>query len=174
LIPKTEWRQILLSKRKLLSAQRRSGASALLKEKLLKRGRLLSFSSFNSEIDTRPLNILLAAQGCLFLPRVEGSSLMPYRVDDIDSQLIHSSTGIWEPDPRLCSKASLSEIDFCLVPGLGFDQEGFRIGYGKGHYDRFLAQSNLHSIGVGFLEQWIDERFPKDPWDLPVKELLLT
>ncbi len=174
MIPKTEWRKILLLRRKALSLHRREEASALLREKLHHSGSLLSFSPFNSEIDVQPLNVLLAAEGRLFLPHVEGSSLVPYRVCDIEKELILSASGIWEPNPLLCAKASLSEIDCILVPGLGFDRDRFRLGYGKGHYDRFLAQTDIRSIGVGFKEQRIEELLPKDSWDLPVKELLLT
>ncbi len=172
MISKTSWRQKLLAERKSLSHQRRQAAASILLEKLKTRGSLLSFSSFNSEIDTGPLNSFLAARGRLFLPRVEGVSVVPYKVNDL-GKLTLSTLGVLEPDPLLCPKASLSEIDSILVPGLGFDKGLFRLGYGKGHYDRFLAQNKLSTIGVGFLEQSIADHFPRDPWDLPVKELLL-
>lgn len=174
MIPKINWRQKLLFERKNLSLQRRRAAAQFLFEKLKERGRLLSFSSFNSEIDTELLNRFLASEKKLFLPRVEGASLIPYQVFDLEKQLVKSPLGVLEPDPRLCPKASLSETDFILVPGLGFDRNRYRLGYGKGHYDRFLAQTEIPSIGVGFLEQSIDDLFPIDPWDLPVNELLLA
>jgi 5-formyltetrahydrofolate cyclo-ligase len=174
LIQKTKWRKKLLIDRKNLALQRRLAASLTLFEKLKERGRLLSFSSFNSEIDTSLLNAFLASNNRLFLPRVEGTLLKAYEVADPEKQLVLSPLGVLEPDPRLCRKASLSEIDAILVPALGFDRERFRLGYGKGHYDRFLAQTDLHSIGVGFKEQSIEDLFPRDPWDLPVNELILS
>jgi 5-formyltetrahydrofolate cyclo-ligase len=69
----------------------------------------------------------------------------------------------------------LDKIDCILVPALGFDQENYRIGYGQGYYDRFLASvGSIHTIGVGFQEQLCEELLPRDPWDVPVKELILV
>lgn len=69
----------------------------------------------------------------------------------------------------------LSQIDSILVPGLGFDREMYRIGYGKGYYDRLLSKTgDIPTIGVGFKEQFSEELFPRDPWDIPVRELLLV
>ncbi len=166
---------MLLDKRKALSRERRQIAARSLLETLKEAGSLLSFASFNSEIDTGPLNQFLAAKGCLYLPRVEGSSLSAYLVSDLEKQLVRSPSGILEPDPRLCPKAvSFSAIEAILVPGLGFDKDLFRLGYGKGHYDRFLVVARIHSIGVGFKEQSVEGPLPRDPWDVPTKELLLT
>ncbi len=145
---KTKWRQILLERRKAISKERREEASQLLKEKLLNKGRILSFSPMGTEIDLSPLNQLLAAEGRL--------CLVPYKLDS----LIH---------------VPLSEIDCILVPALGFDREFYRLGYGKGFYDRFLAQTGpIPTIGVGFREQMCEELLPRDSWDIPVKELILV
>lgn len=144
---KTEWRQILLARRKAIPPQRRLEASLLLKEKLQERGVILSFSPLGSEIDLAPLNQFLAAEKRLFL--------VPYRLDSLID-------------------VPLSQIDCILVPGLGFDRDHYRLGYGKGYYDRFLAQAgNIPTIGVGFKEQ-LCEKLPRDSWDIPVKELLLV
>lgn len=116
-------------------------------ESLKGRGRILSFTSIGSEIDLKPLNDYLKGRGLLFL--------VPYKIDSIID-------------------APLTEIDCILVPALGFDREMFRLGYGKGYYDRFLAGvGEIPTIGVGFKEQLCEELLPRDPWDVPVKELLL-
>lgn len=173
MIPKTEWRSQLLLRRRSLSGVRRSEASLALWENLQGRGSFLSFCSFQSEIDTSLLNAALASQGRLFLPRVEGDSLIAYQVTDPEKQLIRSSLGVLEPNPALCSPISFSQLESILVPGLGFDRKFFRLGYGKGHYDRLLASIDLPSIGIGFKEQLIEEGLPNDPWDVPVQELRL-
>jgi 5-formyltetrahydrofolate cyclo-ligase len=60
-----------------------------------------------------------------------------------------------------------------VVPGLAFDRAGHRLGYGKGFYDRFLAQLNPKVIKVGLVpSQLIFEQLPKDPWDQPVDYLV--
>lgn len=166
LIPKTERRKALLELRAGLNGERRREAVERLMRAVLERTerRILSFVSFGSEIHTHELNRLLAAQGKLVLPRREGDTLGLYAVQD-PTQL----QGI-EPILERCER--VQEVDLALIPGLGFDALGFRLGYGKGYYDRLLSTSNFRTIGVGFLEQ--QTSFPHDPWDQPVHELFLT
>lgn len=141
-------RELLLHKRKEISKERREEAAILVLEKLKERGRILSFTPMGSEIDVRPLNSYLKARGRLYL--------VPYKAEAL-------------------IEAPLNEIDCILVPGLGFDRELYRIGYGKGYYDQFLATvSHIPTIGVGFKEQLWEEPLPRDPWDIPVGELLLV
>ena len=148
MISKTKWREILQARRKGLSAERRRQASLAIQEKLLSKGVILSFSPFGSEIDLSPLNQILAAENRLYL--------VPYRIESL-------------------IEVPLTKIDCILVPGLGFDRENYRIGYGKGYYDRFLAGvGSIPTIGVGFREQFCEELLPRDPWDVPVTELILV
>ena len=60
----------------------------------------------------------------------------------------------------------LAEIDLVLVPGLAFDREGYRLGYGGGHYDRFLTdlERGTTAIGVCYAAQLLD-RIPHGPSD---------
>lgn len=68
------------------------------------------------------------------------------------------------PIPML-QKPFNGEIDVILVPGVAFDHEGNRIGYGAGYYDRFLENyPNATKIGVCFLEQ-IDIELPSEIFD---------
>jgi 5-formyltetrahydrofolate cyclo-ligase len=62
--------------------------------------------------------------------------------------------GILEPNPQSAIRYPLSEIDLVIVPLLGFDKQGNRVGYGKGFYDRFLARcrSNVIKVGVSFFD----------------------
>lgn len=148
MISKTKWRAILTARRKAISNERRQEAATVLKQKLHSKGVILSFSPIGSEIDLTPLNQLLALENRLFL--------VPYR-------------------PESLAHVPLSKIDCILVPGLGFDRDHFRIGYGKGYYDQFLAGvGDILTIGVGFKEQLCEELLPRDPWDIPVKELILV
>lgn len=148
MIPKTEWREILLKLRKEISEERREKAAGVVKEKLSGRGTVLSFTPMGSEIDLGPLNASLKAEGRLYL--------VPYTLDAL-------------------VEVPLEKIDCILVPGLGFDRQMYRIGYGKGYYDRFLAKAgDIPTIGVGFKEQLCQELLPRDPWDIPVKELILA
>lgn len=172
--PKTDLRKFYLEKRASLPLERRTLAAAALIAPLQSQGRILSFFPIGSEIDLTALNRLLAAEGRLILNRLEGDTLTPYFVADLNRELRPSPLGIPQPDPALCEQASLSEIDLILVPGLSFDKEGYRLGYGWGYYDRFLSMTGkIPTKGVGFIEQLSTDPLPRDPWDRPVQELLL-
>ncbi len=174
LIPKTRERLIFLEIRKHLSLQRKTEASAALLDSFLKKGSVLSFASFATEIDVRPLNAKLAAEKRLLLPRIEGDFLVPYWVRDPQSQLMRSPLGFMEPNKSLCLKADWADVENALVPGIVFDRENYRLGYGKGFYDRLLTEFDGWSTGIGYREQLSDRPVPRDPWDLPTDDLLLV
>jgi 5-formyltetrahydrofolate cyclo-ligase len=147
LIQKTELRKLLLQNRKDISQKRRDEAAQCAFEKLKNKRAILSFSPFGSEIDLTLLNNHLNAQGLLYL--------VPYEINALFT-------------------VPFSKIDCILVPGLGFDRDHTRIGYGKGFYDQFLVKAKgIPTIGVGFKEQLYEGLLPKDPWDIPVSELAL-
>lgn len=147
MIQKSELRKVLLQNRKAISSERREEAARLAFERLKNKGAILSFSPFGSEIDLTLLNTYLKSQGLLYL--------VPYEIDALFT-------------------VPFSKIDCILVPGLAFDRNHTRIGYGKGFYDQFLVKAEgILTIGVGFKEQLYQSLLPKDPWDIPVKELML-
>lgn len=174
MIPKTKERLIFLEIRKHLSSQRKAEASVALAASFQKKGSVLSFSSFATEIDLKPLNALLASEKRLLLPRIEGEYLVPYWVQDPHSQLVRSALGFLEPNKAFCKKADWSDIEVVLVPGIVFDRENYRLGYGKGFYDRLLTEFDGWSIGIGYREQLSNSPVPRDPWDLPTDDLLLV
>jgi len=60
---------------------------------------------------------------------------------------------------------SLQAIDLFVLPGLGFDRSGRRLGRGAGHYDRLLVGGDAVRIGLCFDFQLLGE-LPEDPWDV--------
>lgn len=109
----------------------------------------------------------------VYVPRCfPGGIISFYRVRGRE-ELSPGSYGILEPPER--EEALLREAsqkDLCLVPGVSFDEEGFRLGYGKGYYDRFLAGKRLHTVGLCF-KALLASRLPRETWDRRV-ELVLT
>ena len=161
-----------------LSEQRKKEATELLIEKFLPRleGRkmVLSFSSTKQEINTRPLNEILAQQKRLLLPRVENKDLKIFKVEDLKQQLKSSSWNIMEPDLMLCKEVSFNDVDAIIVPAVGFDTNNNRIGRGKGFYDRFLKKiPHVPSYGIGFKEQMILETLPTTKHDTKVTHVYL-
>ncbi|CAN5133128.1 5-formyltetrahydrofolate cyclo-ligase [soil metagenome] len=82
-------------------------------------------------------------------PRIEPGtgSLINYLIND-DTEFLINEYGIAEPD--VTDVIHPNEFDLILVPLLCFDESGCRVGYGKGYYDKFLAQCREDVIKIGF------------------------
>jgi 5-formyltetrahydrofolate cyclo-ligase len=81
--------------------------------------------------------------------------------------LVEGSRGLWEPDPARAIPVDDAELDVVLVPGIAFDRRGWRIGFGAGLYDRFLARVAAPSVALAFSLQILDS-LPVEPHDEPV------
>ncbi len=75
--------------------------------------------------------------------------------------------GIREPKRDFLKPVSKAEIGIVVVPAVAFDRRGYRIGYGGGYYDRFMAGVNAPKIGLAFSCQMIAGA-PVGAYDLPV------
>lgn len=69
------------------------------------------------------------------------------------------------PEPKIPSPFPEERIDFVVVPGVAFDKAGFRLGYGKGYYDRFLRGISPFKLGVCQKEFYLDS-LPHDEYDV--------
>jgi len=145
---KAALRRKILARRDALdpAARARLSAAALEQTQALDAFRqarvVLGYASFGSELDTRPfLRHVLASGRTLVLPRVdrEARCLVLHQVGNLDTELRPGTWGIPEPVPARCRPVAPAEIDFVLVPGVVFDPDGGRIGYGAGYYDRLLG-----------------------------------
>lgn len=120
-------------------------------------GTVAFFASREGEVDTRPLDGLLRARGLRrALPRIVDDVLVFCVVDEPAHDLPRDDYGI--PTPRDGSAVvALADCDLVVVPGLGFDDGGGRIGYGRGFYDRALKDVDGDRIvGVFFDEARVD------------------
>ena len=75
-------------------------------------------------------------------------------------------------EPKNSAEANPGDIDVILIPGIGFDKCGARIGFGKGCYDMFLPQTNAVKIGFCFNFQLVD-KIPADCHDINM-DLIIT
>lgn len=101
----------------------------------------------------------------ILLPMVQGNALAVGYVDALQPA---PPFGILEPR---CALNSIPSIDIVLVPALAFDREGYRLGRGKGYYDRFLPTTNAFRMGVCFDFQLLDA-LPHEEWDVRVREVI--
>jgi len=102
-----------------------------------------------------------------FLVDLEGNAEMIAVIADENTAFEENQFGIDEPVNGL--DVSQSAIDMVIVPLLGFDTKGFRVGYGKGYYDRFLKQCRKDCIKVGFSYfEPVDRIEDANPLDVPL------
>lgn len=88
------------------------------------------------------------------------------------SQLEDSFYGLKEPNPIATEIIAAKEIDFLLVPGLLYDRRGYRVGYGGGYYDRFLAKHNPFTTVLAYSVQIYDGMLPNESFDMPVDSII--
>lgn len=77
-----------------------------------------------------------------------------------------------EPIPNKSERINKKQIDLLIVPGLLFDRNGFRIGFGGGYYDRFLTDFPNETLSLLSQLQLVD-KIPTDAYDIPVKYLVV-
>lgn len=113
------------------------------------------FASRVDELDVRPLEHAARAAGCaVAVPRIDGDDLVFHVIDTDIHALPVDRFGI--PTPPSSSPAiALSACALVAVPGVLFSTDGYRLGYGRGFYDRALLGVDLDRV-VGVLadEQW--------------------
>lgn len=134
---------------------------------------VLAYVAFHEEMDTSAIVRSCLADGKrVALPRcVPGPvSLEFYEVDGLDG-LAPGARGVLEPRVRrgqspLTSAQMVGSI--CLVPGLVYDAEGHRIGYGAGYYDNFLRFYPGTKVGLARTMQVSSNPLPHDGHDVPV------
>jgi 5-formyltetrahydrofolate cyclo-ligase len=119
---------------------------------------IFAFVPMKDEPDIFPLLKEIMDEGKqLFLPRFEASTRTyhPIRVRNISTDLQPGKYGIPEPADH-CPKAEGLHPDLTLVPGLAFDSRGWRLGRGKGFYDRMLASLGGIRCGMAFDYQYVE------------------
>ena len=142
-MPKVLLRKTILALRQALTEKERTDAgnsiqdAFLAMDEYLAAGSVALYSAVNNEVSTdRVIDHALLSGKRLFLPAVEGDTMLFRRITSI-RDLVKGRFGIMQPGSG-CAEADPAEIELIVVPGVGFDLSGQRIGYGKGYYDRAL------------------------------------
>jgi 5-formyltetrahydrofolate cyclo-ligase len=170
---KDGWRRRLLAARRALTAQERLTRDAALAAGAarLVAGTVCAYHPVGTEPGGPDLVAALVATGArVLLPVVTGGPL-----DWADAgELAPAAFGLQEPvGPRL-GPAMIREATLVLVPALGADRSGTRLGRGKGHYDRTLPLAAPGTRLVVLLgDGELVERLPVEPHDRPVTHALL-
>lgn len=125
---------------------------------------IMAYSPIDSEVDIWPLvRFAQKSDKTVLLPVVQGKNIVAVPVTNRSFYRV-GKFGIREPigDPH-----PPGDIDLVLVPGLAFDEYGYRLGYGGGYYDRFLPGLGAVFCGIAYQLQIIPA-IPHDKMDIPM------
>lgn len=173
---KKEYREEVLTRRSDTSNEIREQWNEIIFNKLIssdyykKSYVIFTFVSFKDEVDThRFIEYALKDGKKICVPKVPSKKqgMEVYFINSFED-LKKGYFDILEPLEG-CIKASAEEIDFILMPGVAFDKQGNRIGYGAGFYDRFLSQlkRQVPKIALSYDFQ-LYEKVPTDEFDVRI------
>ena len=136
---------------------------------------VMFYLSYGSEVITdMMINEFLSDGKEVAVPVIQnpGDGIMTaVKIDKLED-CIDKVYGIRQPEFNEDDVVAGNEIDLILVPGIAFDTNGYRIGYGKGYYDRWLKGTDVSKrVGIAFEVQLI-EKIPNGKYDLPVGRVL--
>ncbi len=125
------------------------------------------YHPFANEVD---LSLLLKSDKQLLLPLIKENQNMVFQSYKKGDKLIPNKYGILEPIESTIIKPN--EINLCLVPLVGFNRLGDRLGMGAGYYDRYFANNNSQKkptilVGVAYDFQE-NATIKSDTWDIPL------
>ena len=170
---KSGQREKFLLMRKDLSAGERKERDKKICRKIfesdeyLKSEKLFAYYPVRGEIDLLPLTVRAMSDGKVTaLPVIKEDKII---FCEFDGESREGRFGIPEPTGGIVLP---DEKTLCIVPGLGYDREKFRIGYGGGFYDRFLRAFTGVSLGA-FYSEFYEERLPRDEYDIPL-DIIIT
>lgn len=131
------------------------------------------YKSLKDEVDTnRLINYSLSIGKIVLLPKTYENEMNFFKIEK-NEQLIKSKFGVEELKEDFDKLCSSEEIDLMILPGVCFDKNLNRIGFGKGYYDRYLENSNsIYKIGICFKEQITKDILPHDTYDIRLDEII--
>lgn len=175
---KNEIRQLIKEKRTKMSKTEVLEKSRIIHQKLLTIEEFLSattvmvyLSAFNEVDTTEIVQVLLASAKRVVIPVSDTSTetIIPSYITSMD-ELQKGAYGILEPIS--IRKAQIADIDCILVPGIAFDMQRNRMGFGKGYYDKLLCLSDAAKIGLCYDFQ-LQKNISTEEHDIPM-DLIVT
>lgn len=172
---KKDWRNHIKSSLQKLSNEDYHRFSSMIKDRLLKEPFLEQCRTIAITISRPPevktdeiIEALWKMKKRVVVPKCDPKSrAMDFYEITSFQQLETVYMDLKEPIPEQTAFVPSEEIDIMIVPGIGFDKNGYRIGYGGGYYDRYLEHYHGQKIALAFHLQVVEE-LPKESHDIPV------
>lgn len=131
---------------------------------------IYGYLPYNQEVRTVPILAQAMADGKqVAVPKVYGDEMKFIYLTDL-TQVEEGYAGI--PEPVADGPVADDPTALVLMPGLAFDKEGHRIGYGGGFYDKFLMAEPEHPTVALCFEFQIVEQIPTEEFDIPVDQVI--
>lgn len=170
-------RKFFLAQRRALTASERQAYSAEIREKIIncaayKKARMcFLFAAMPDEVQTKELIVDALKAGkrvCLpYITDKKGGIMQAAEISSFE-ELVAGAYGILSVDETKLRIVNPRDIDFVLVPGVGFDRRGYRLGMGGGFYDRFLAQTVNAYLAAAVYDCQLADEVTKDEHDAKV------
>ena len=180
LIEKKQQRKILLGKRRALTSEQKATYSAKIITKIIasdeyKNANLcFLFASMADEVQTKELILDAFKAGkrvCLpYITSIENKTMEATEIYSLD-ELVVGAYGILSVDEAKLRLVSADEIDFVLVPAVGFDRNGYRLGMGGGYYDRYLSRCKRAKLVSGIYACQLVDEIIKDEHDAKISKI---
>lgn len=127
------------------------------------------YSAMKNEIDLSPLMETLIGQVDVALPVMTPEREIEFYFWTKDTSLHPNAQKILEPDPTITKKLVPSAKTLVVSPALAIDENGYRLGYGGGFYDRFLRKhKEVQSLAVSY-ERFCVKKLVREEWDQAVQ-----
>ncbi len=137
--------------------------------------KILFYSSFRNEVQTRDMiKEALVLGKRVILPIMEPTAKELYlsELKNYDLELAKNNYGILESRQEYIRRIDFDQLDLLIIPGLAFDLDGNRLGYGGGYYDRLLIRNlNIYRLAICF-EAQISRSVPIDTHDIQVNKII--
>lgn len=135
---------------------------------------IFAYVSYDNEVDTHKIiNHAIKSGKTICVPKIasKAEGMKIFKINSFEDLEI-GYFGIQEPK-NYCVEVKGEEVDLILMPGVAFDREGGRIGYGGGFYDRFLQNKKVHGfkLAVTYNFQILDN-IPMEDYDVKVDDII--
>lgn len=175
-------RKKILKQRKELNNEFVNNNSKIIFENLLNidifrlSNNIMIYIDFCNEVKTiNIIEYLLSIDKNVIVPISLTSSkeLLPSQILNTSEDLDIGSYGILEPKKDKIREFNPNNLDLIIMPGIGFDKKGNRIGFGAGYYDRFISKLSKHIPTIALAYEFqIIENIPYDIHDRPVDYII--
>lgn len=168
---KEEIRKKLLERRNSLSTYEILKKSNEIIKKLeslkeFEKNKIECYISFGSEVYTHGLIRKYVNEKAIFVPVIDKKNGILYLSHLKDWKELETGVyGILQPRKECLRMVDFKEVELAIVPGIAFDEEGNRIGYGKGYYDRLLSKLDAVKVALAYDFQ-IMSRIPNEKHDV--------